>query len=389
MQEIKGTQTVIIGGGIIGLSLAYNLAKMSHKVIIVEKTYCGSQGSGRNAGGVRQQGRLPAEVPLVMAATEIWDTLSDDLGIDTEFRRTGNIFLATSDAEIEAHNKMSERIRKQGLEVYVVDEKEARKIIPALKEGVCKGGSYSPTCGMANPYYTTLGYAAKVRSLGVEIMEYTEVTDINTINNRIDGVVTNKGYIKCDRVVIAAGSWSIGLGKMVGIDIPITPCRNQMMVTQPIPPLVKPFLLTGTCYCNQTKNGNMIIGNVDPEDYCLGNSANVNEMKISAKNIINYIPRLADVNVIRTWGGPLDLTPDDMAILGNIDEVQGIVLACGFAGHGFAVGPIIGKLLAQLITTDKPELPIEAFRFSRFKEEKPVDEEIVYAYGQAVKKFRE
>ncbi|MEL7648647.1 MAG: FAD-binding oxidoreductase [Sedimentibacter sp.] len=389
MQEIRGTQTVIIGGGINGLSLAYNLAKMKHKAIVIEKRYCGSEGSGRNAGGVRQQGRLPAEVPLVMEATRIWDTLSDDLGVDTEFRRTGNIFLATTDAELEAHHKMTERIRKQGLEVYVVDEKEARKIVPALKKGVCKGGSYSPTCGMANPYYTSLGYASKVRNLGVEIMEYTAVTDIVTKNNCIDGVITDKGYIKCDRVVIAAGSWSVELGKMVGIDIPITPCRNQMMVTEPIPPLVRPFLLTGTCYCNQTKNGNMIIGNVDPEDYCMGNSANVNEMKISARNMLKYIPQLGDVNVIRTWGGPLDLTPDDMSILGNVDEVEGLVLACGFAGHGFATGPLIGKLLAQLIVFDKTELPIEPFRFSRFKEEKPKDEEVVYAYGQSVKKLRE
>jgi len=388
MQEVKSAQTVIIGGGIIGLAIAYNLAKMSHKVIVVEKTYIASQGSGRNAGGVRQQGRLPAEVPIVMEATKMWDTLSEELGVDTEFRRTGNLFLATTDAELEAHHIMSERIRKQGLNVYVVDEKEARRIVPALKEGVCKGGSYSPTCGMANPLFTTLGYGAKARSLGVEIMEYTDVTDIRTINNRVDGVVTDKGYIKCDRVVIAAGSWSPALGKMVGIDIPITPCRNQMMVTEPIPPLVKPFLLTGTCYCNQTKDGSMIIGNVDPEDYCLGNSANVNEFKISARNMINYIPQLANVNAIRTWGGPLDLTPDDMCMLGNIDEVEGVVLACGFAGHGFAIGPIIGKLLAQYIVSGKPELPIDEFRFRRFKEEKK-DKEVVYAYGQAVKKFRD
>lgn len=388
MQEIYSAQTVIIGGGITGLSIAYNLAKMSHKVIVVEKAYIASQGSGRNAGGVRQQGRLPAEVPIVMEATKIWDGLSDELGVDTEFRRTGNLFLATSEAELEAHHKMSERIRKQGLEVYVVNEKEARELVPALKSGICKGGSYSPTCGMANPLYTTLGYGAKARSIGVEIMEYTEVTDIKTMNNRVDGVVTNKGYIKCDRVVIAAGSWSVALGKMVGIDIPIIPCRNQMMVTEPIPPLVKPFLLTGTCYCNQTKDGSMIIGNVDPEDYCLGNSANVNEMKISARNIIKYIPQLADVNAIRAWGGPLDLTPDDMCILGSVDEVEGVILACGFAGHGFAIGPIIGKLLAQYILSGRAELPIDAFRFSRFKEEKK-EEEVIYAYGQSVKKFRE
>lgn len=386
MNEIS-TDVAVIGGGITGLSTAYNLAKMGKRVVVIEKHYVAGQGSGRNAGGVRQQGRLPAEVPIVMQSMELWKGLNDELGVDTEFRQTGNVFLASSEKELELHGKMAERLRNQGLEVHVLDEGEMRKVVPALKEGMCAGGSYCPTDAMANPLYTTFGYAAAARRQGVEILEYTEVTDIKVAGGRIDALITDKGVIKCEVAVVAAGSWSPDLGKMIGIDIPITPCRNQMVITEQIPPLVKPFFLTSVVYCNQTANGNMIIGNVDPDDYCVSNTANVNETKLIARNIIKYIPALANVNVIRSWGGPLDLTPDDMAILGGIDEVEGVVMACGFSGHGFAVGPIIGKLLAQYITTGSTELPIDAFKFSRFREGMPKDGEY-YAYGQACGKNR-
>lgn len=389
MKEWKNADILIIGGGIVGLSTALNLAKMSSKKItVVERKYIASQGSGRNAGGVRQQGRLPAEVPIVMRSMELWEKLNEELNVDTEFRRVGNVFLASSEVEISMHEKMAERLKKQGLHVEVLNEEDMRKVVPALKKGACVGGSYCPSDAMANPLFTTLGYGAAARSKGVEILENTEVTDIKMVHNCIDGVFTNKGYIKCDVLFMAAGSWSPALGKMVGIDLPINPCRNQMIVTEAIPPLVKPFFLTSSCYCNQTFNGNMIIGNVDPDDFCISNNANVNETKTIARNILKYIPQLANVNAIRTWGGPLDLSPDDLAILGSIDEVQGLVVACGFSGHGFAVGPIMGKLLAQHILTGKTELSIDAFRYSRFEEER-VKEEEIYAYGQACGKYRE
>jgi len=380
---------VIIGGGIIGCSTAYHLAKHGKKVIVVERNYVASEGSGRNAGGVRQQGRLSPEVPIVMEAVEIWKTLDKELGIKTEYRQTGNVFLASTEEELKLHEKMAERLRRDGLkDVEVLREDEIIKLIPALKKGMCRGGSYCPTDGMANPIYTTLGYAFAAKRAGAVIKEHTTVEEILTINNRVDGVRTNSGVIKANTVMVAAGSWSPQLGQKLGLEIPITPCRNQIMVTEPLPPLVKPFFLTSVVYCNQTYNGNMFIGNVDPPDFCDSNDANPNENKRIAKNIIRYIPALRHTNIIRAWGGPLDLTPDDMPILGGVKHIQGLVLACGFSGHGFASAPCLGKLMSEYIIYGKTSIPIEEFRYERFKEPRKISND-VYAYGQACGKHRE
>jgi len=132
----------------------------------------------------------------------------------------------------------------------------------------------------------------------------------------------------------------------------------------------------------------MFIGNVDPPDFCDSNDANPNENKRIAKNIIRYIPALRHTNIIRAWGGPLDLTPDDMPILGGVKHIQGLVLACGFSGHGFASAPCLGKLMSEYIIYGKTSIPIEEFRYERFKEPRKISND-VYAYGQACGKHRE
>lgn len=385
----KKADVVIVGGGIIGCSTAYGLAKMGIKVIVIERDYVASQGSGRNAGGVRVQGRLPAELPIAMEAVEIWKTLDKELGINSEYRQTGNVFLASSEKEKELHEKMAKRLQEQGLkDVRVLSEQEVRRVIPALKQGMCKGGSYCTIDGMANPLNTTFGYANAAAALGVEIIEHTKVDSIDLTNTRVDGVTAGDLKVKCDTLMVAIGSWSNDLMEPLGIKIPITPCRNQIFVTEVLPPLVEPFLLTPIVYCNQTYNGNMFVGNVDPDDYCLGNSANPNETKRTARDIIRYIPALADASIIRAWGGPLDLSADDMPILGDVPGTEGLVVACGFSGHGFASAPYIGKLLSEHIGLGKSSYSLDAFRYKRFQETNAKVDENVYAYGQAIGKNR-
>jgi len=384
------TDVVIAGGGIIGVSTAYNLALKGKNVVVVERNRVASQGSGRNAGGVRAQGRLPAELPIVLEAIEIWKRLDAELGIETEYRQTGSFFMATDDKEIELHKKMTSRLNRDGLqEARVLDEPDVLKLIPALKPGMCRGGSYCSIDGMANPINATLGFARAAERKGVRIIENEKVERVDVQNGSVVGVTTCNFKIRSEQVLLATASWTQNLVGPLGLDVPISPCRNQIFVTEVLPPLIKPFFLTPTVYCNQTYNGNMLVGNVDPDDFCLGNCANPNETKKIARKIIQYIPALASVNIIRTWGGPLDLTPDDKPILGRVTRIGGLLLACGFSGHGFASAPYLGLALSELISSGKQPFDLHPFRYERFEEgETSEADEAVYAYGQAVGKNR-
>ena len=391
MKKTLSTDVVIVGGGIIGCATAYYLARKGKKCIVIERDYVASQGSGRNAGGVRAQGRLPAELPIVLEAIELWKKLDNELDIKTEYRQTGNVFLASTEKEMELHHKMSARLQREGLkEVRVIDEAETLRVIPALRPGACKGGSYCTIDGMANPLNTTFGYAYAAKRYGADVLEHTKVDSIDVEHGCVQGVVTSDLSVRGKHVLLACGSWTDTLAAKLGLSIPITPCRNQLFVTEMLPPLVKPFLLAPTVYCNQTYNGNMFVGNVDPDDYCLGNSANPNETKKIARDILKYIPSLGNASIIRTWGGPLDLTPDDMPILGDVPCIEGLVLACGFSGHGFASAPYIGKILAEHIALGRSSLDLSPFSLTRFLEgHTSTNNEELYAYGQAVGKNRE
>lgn len=363
------SDVVIIGAGSTGLSTAYELAKAGVNVIVVDRNLLAIEAAGRNPGGIRQIGRDHDEVPLMVAAMRRWHSLSDELKSNLEITEDGYLWVALNARELELQRGLAERDAAFGIKEFVYDQSQVRDLAPNISDFVY-GGLYSPTDLIANPFLVAKAYHANAERLGARFLFQTEVIGLQIESGSIRGVVTNKGTISTPLVINAAGPWADRIGEMAGLKIPLTPCPNQFILTEPVPKILPPFLLiSGIGVCRQSARGNIYIGNTNTPGGITGFSKKTNygEMTRTVTNLLKIVPAFRGVNIIRTWVGTIDFSPDDNFILSKVDEVQGLILACGFSGHGFALTPIIGQLLSELVVNGKTSLPVDAFHFNRYK----------------------
>jgi sarcosine oxidase subunit beta len=368
MTVLCEADVAIIGGGIMGVSIAYQLAKVKKKVVVIEKSLVGSEASGRCGGGVRQQARHPYETPLAISSGEMWLGLNKELGVDTEYRKGGNIWLALTEEEHAAQKNLAPIQQRMGLPIEMVDRLEIRRLASFLRGEAILGGSYSPNCGHANPILTTRGFASAAVRLGVRIFEHTEVLDIKTSGDEVRSVCAVRGDVRAPVVVITAGAWTPHLGKKIGLNIPIRPSRDQLMVTEPIQPLCSQFILSSRVYFRQAVNGGVHIGTVNLPHTTFDQTTDPADLSDAAKAMTELVPSLRTLKVLRSWAGTSEKTPDDIPILGYVEKPAGVLIAAGFSGHGFALGPVIGRLMCELIVSGKTSLPISGFGLARFKD---------------------
>jgi sarcosine oxidase subunit beta len=361
---------VIIGAGSTGLSAAYELAKAGVEVLVVDKSSLAMEASGRNPGGIRQIGRDINEVPLMVAAMQRWRGLAEELDCDLELSEDGYLWIARNEEELKLQEALVARDAPYGIKEMVLDRAELQELAPAISD-FAAGGLYSPTDCMADPFRVAMGYFRAGQRHGARFLFETEVTGLRLEQNRVRAVLTNQGEISTDRLIVAAGPWSDRIGRMAGLDLPLTPCPNQFILTEPVPRILPPFLLiSGIAVCRQSGRGQVYIGNTNAPGGITGLSkaTNYGEMTRTIANILKIVPAFRRLNIVRTWAGTIDFSPDDNFIFGYVDEVEGLILACGFSGHGFALTPIMGQLLGELIVAGRTSLPTEAFRLGRFKE---------------------
>ncbi len=380
MTQILGeAEVVIIGGGIAGCSIAYHLARAGRQVVLIEKEVVGYMESGRNAGGVRQQGRDSRELPMAMAAINMWQSLSEELECDTEYKRGGNLIVATSDEEARQIESAVARQRALGLAVFFLSGKEAREVCPALSDCVV-AASHCPTDGKANPMATTIGLGRAAKRHGAELMLHTEVVGTELVDGEVRGVRTSKGTVRAPVVVNAAGPWARHVGRLAGCNVPVIHRRNQIMATEALPPLFDQFVSGSTVYFTQTRRGSVVVGGSGPWEQLCYEAVNTSStiMRYAGRSSM-LLPALGRSTAVRAWAGISGRTMDRIPILGFVDSPKGFCNACGFSGHGFALGPVIGKLIAELILTGKPSLSLEAFRLDRFAP----DFDPIAAYEQA------
>lgn len=364
----RQADVVIIGAGSTGLSAAYELARAGAGVVVVDKRSLAMEAAGRNPGGIRQIGRDVDEVPLMIQAMRRWHGLEAELGCDLEIMEDGYLWVALSEHEMEVQRELVERDTAFGVEEYLLDREQVADLAPAISDFVF-GGIYSPTDLIANPFLVARGYHAGAVRHGGQFLFDTEVLDLQIEKGRIQGVITDKGKIATGTVINAAGPWSDRIGRMAGIEIPITPCPNQFILTEPMPPILPPFLLiSGIAVCRQSARGHVYIGNTNAPGGIMGfgKKTNYGEMTRTITNILKIVPAFRELSIIRTWVGTIDFSPDDNFILGREDSVGGLILASGFSGHGFALTPVIGQLLCELIVDGETSLPVDAFRLERF-----------------------
>lgn len=365
--------TVIIGGGVMGCSIAYNLAKEGLKPIVVEKSDIGGEASGSNGGGVRQSARNLKEMRLAMESVKLYEQLHDELGMDVEYIQKGNLRLCTTEEELENMRKSVENQKAAGLDLEMLDRKQILEINPYVGEKVI-GASYCPTDGHANPFLVTYAYYKRAKELGVRFFTHEEVTDIRLRKGKVIGVLTNKREIHTDVVVNAAGVAGREVANMVDLDLPLRPVFSEALITEPCSPLFPQMIghAKGLFYGRQTVHGSFFWGGfVGTENFIYRSGKPLFHFIGPAicKMVEEYFPILKGLNVIRTWSGIIAMMSDGLPVLGFTEEVAGFVFATGFSGHGFGLAPIIGKLISELILDCKTSLPINEFCYGRFSHE--------------------
>ena len=366
---------VIIGGGITGCAAAAELARDGHAVTLIEKHRIAAMGSGWTLGGVRQSGRHPAELPLARAAVAIWANLHDTLGTDVEYRRSGNLRLARTPTEADAIRALVDAQQAQGLDLrFLPDNAAVRAIAPAIARDVL-AASFCPTDGHANPILATQAFANHARKLGAEIVESVSAVSVCTMGGRVNGVETSVGFIAADRVVVTAGIHTPALIAPLGLALPLSLKVVHVVQTEPLPPAFAQVfgVANADCAGRQEVDGRLRFtgGRKDWTGYSdewteAALAPTPNEIRTVVDLVAGVLPIAGTTPIARTWGGLIDLTPDGLPMIDAPHPIEGLVVAAGFSGHGFCLGPVSGQLCADLAIGRAPRHDLSAFRLVRF-----------------------
>lgn len=373
----KNAEVVIIGGGVVGCATAYYLAKRGIKDVIVLESSdsIGHGGSSRNGGGVRQSGRDVRELPYAIYAVEnMWPTLSEELGVDVEYYQKGNLRLGKTEAHLDKLNNLASNARALGLDMNVIDGKEVKEICPYLS-GEIIGASWCPTDGHANPMLTTLAYYKRALELGVRFYTKAKVNALKKIKGKARQIIMEDGEVlEGETIIVAAGYESRYITRTIGIDIPMTRYFEEALVTELQPHMFDIMLGTADAdfYGHQAQHGSFVFGSESGLEDAIDMSPQelrTNSLTVSAgcRAIMGYIPRLADAKIVRTWGGWLDDCYDGVPVISKVEEAPGLIIACGFTGHGFGTAPSVGLMLSQMTAGEDTVVDISSLNYNRFK----------------------
>ncbi|HBY96166.1 MAG TPA: hypothetical protein DEP84_19790, partial [Chloroflexi bacterium] len=302
---------------------------------------------------------------------KLWEGLPAALGFDFEYVQGGNIRMAATEERMAALRKEGEEELADGLVVEIWDRDDLRRRAPYLGD-VFIGAKYCPTDGNANPILTSRAFGWACQQAGVTLLTHTEVVDIGIQAGRVTHVTgrSKEGevVVEAPRVIHAGGPWTPHLSASLGIHVPIEPRRSIIGVTQRLAPFFTEFVSTHdlNVYARQAQEGHVHVGRVGSPDRTFDQTAPAEVLAELARGAAPMIPALRGVNFLRMWAGTLAMTPDKIPIIDPATGVEGYILAAGFSGHGFCLGPIVGKLISELIVDGEPSLPLHDFRLSRF-----------------------
>ncbi len=376
---------VIVGAGIMGLSVAYHLARHGVKdVLVVDKSYLCGGASGRNGGGIRAQWSSEANVRLMQESIRLCRDFANEFKINVWLRQGGYLFLARTAERAKSLEASCALQRECGLTTRMLTPREAQKIVPELSTEGVVATSYNPDDGVVFPWPFVWGFAQAAQKLGVEIATFTEVTGIEVRGTTIEAVHLLKDgqrhLVRTHKIVNAAGAWSPELAKMVGVELPNKPHRHEICSTEPLKPWLKPLVadLTNGLYFSQSTRGE-IVGGIGQERVKegLNHDSSFAFLGLYAKALVATCPVLGEVKVLRQWSGCYDITPDANPIVGGVDDIEHFYQVSGFMGHGFMMAPVVGKLLAEHIAK-QTQLPMfERWNLRRFKEGKLLSEAMI------------
>ena len=375
MTTLKTTaDVVIIGGGIMGASTAYHLARRGCTNIVVLEAgdMFGLGSTGLNAGGIRYQFATAVNIELSKLSIAMMERFADEMGQEVGLRRCGYLFMLDAESDLDQFRLNVALQNSLGVPSRVVSAGEIAELAPEVDISGIIGGTWCPLDGLVDPNGLLQGYVSNARRLGATLETSSPATGIDVDNGRVRRVVTRHGSIDTDTVVIAAGPWSGQVGAMAGIDLPIRPIRRQIAVTGAIPNLRAdfPFVIDFSRSLYFHREGAGILTGMSNHDEPAGFDTRVDDAwrLHHIENAMARLPLLGDAEIVAEWAGLYEVTPDDQPVLGRIPQIEGLLSCAGFSGHGLMHGPAAGLVMAEEILDGRARtIDIDPLRWSRFE----------------------
>ena len=373
---------VIVGGGVHGLATAYYLGKLGvRNVAVLDKGYLGGGGSARTTAIIRANYLTPEGIAFFHESLKLYQGLSQELDYNLLFSQIGRLDLGHTESSVFGLRMRTEINRALGVDSRLIGPEEIKGMVPALdmREGKplpVLAALYHPPGGVIRHDAVVWAYARGAGREGVEIHPFTEATGIIQKGGRVVGVETSAGPIGADTVLSATAGWSSTVAQMVGLDLPITTHPLQAFVTEPLKPIMRKTISSADLhvYAYQTERGEVVVGGGVDHYPTYSQRSTLTMLENLAAHILELLPCLRNVKVLRQWTGLCDMTPDYAPILGKVDGIEGFVLSCGWGSWGFKAAPISGKSIAELIVTGRAPSLIEPFALSRFREGRLLNE---------------
>lgn len=376
-------QVVIIGAGLVGLSTAYCLARKGFKdVVVLEREATHAQGSsGRSAGGVRLEFSNPSSVRFSQFGLDVFQRFQDEFGISAGFKPCGYLFVTSRPATIEALRGPLAMQHRLGVPSELLAADEVRRRFSYIDLPDLAGALYGPQDGVGDPAAVAYGYIRRARELGVTVRFGETVTGIETEDGRVTAVTTPHSRIETRVIVNAAGPQARAVAHMAGVDLPVLPYRRSVYVTgafDALPTAMPMTLDLDTTSYLRREGRSILLGMSDPDE---PSSENVETDRDALEKIVStvlpWVPALETAAIMRGWAGLYEVSPDDTAIIGPVDGLEGFYCANGFSGHGFMHAPATGRVMAELIAGEDPFVDLGPFRLSRFQDRSATREQLV------------
>lgn len=363
-------EVVVIGGGVIGLATAYELARSGTQVVLLDSGPFGAGSTCKAAGGVRANFSDEINIQLGKRSLDIFERFDELFDQEIDLHQVGYLFLLDNELDV-AHFEAAVALQNSlGVQSQVIEPDDARRLSPYISTDGLLAGVFSPRDGHCTPESVVLGYSRAARRAGATLIPSCAVTGADVTDGHIRAVHTAAGTIAADQVVCAAGAWSRQIGEWFGVDLPVDPLRRQVVVTEPVPhlPADTPFTIDfATSFYFHNEGPGLLIGMSDPHETPGFKTSRGEEwLPGLADAIERRAPALADFGISSGWAGLYEMTPDHNGLVGEAPEVPGFFYCTGFSGHGFLLGPALGEVMSDLCHRTTPTIDITALDSARF-----------------------
>lgn len=360
----------VVGGGVIGASTAFHLAEAGAEVVLFERDELASGSTSRSAGGVRAQFSDPVNIALGQRGLAAFENFARRPGGEIDLRQHGYLFLLSDPGDVAAFEHGVALQNAQGVPSRMLEVAEAHRLAPVISTDGLLAAAYAPRDGHCTPESVVQGYARGARAHGATLVRYCPVTGIDVTDGTITGVRTERGSVRTDTVVCAAGAWSASVGAMAGVSLPVRPLRRQIVVTEPIPGLPPRMPMTidfASGFYFHDEGPGLLMGAPEGTEHHGFDAAPTDAWLAGLGDVVaRRAPRLAEVGLAHRWAGLYEVTPDHNAIVGECGEVSRFCYATGFSGHGFLQGPAIGEVMRDLVLGRSPEIDVSGLDVRRF-----------------------